>query len=115
MKKYSLYYNEQKIGEYQTLNELKKINEIAKKVSETEEESIYLYRDIKKYKNEQEEFKILKWFNEYFDKQLNQSIWQTDYKPSKDPIENKEYINLTELKMEAEIKRKRLKELRQEA
>ena len=54
------------------------------------------------------------WFENYFDKQLKQSLWQEDFKPSYDSILERQYENLNELKEQAQEIRETIKELRLE-
>ena len=52
------------------------------------------------------------WFDNYFDKQLNQSLWQDDFVVSHDDYFNKDYANIDELKAQAKIVRNEIRELR---
>ena len=52
------------------------------------------------------------WFDNYFDKQLNQSLWQDDFTVSHDDYFNKDYANIDELKAQAKIVRNEIRELR---
>lgn len=52
------------------------------------------------------------WFNDFFDKQLIQSLWQTDYTVSHDNYFNKDYETVEDLKEQAEVVRARIKELK---
>lgn len=52
------------------------------------------------------------WFDNYFDKQLNQSIWQEDFEVSYDEYFKKTYATLDELKAQATIVRNQIRELR---
>lgn len=58
------------------------------------------------------------WFNTYFDKQLNQSMWQSDFEVSADPYfkdENgdaKTYASIEELKAQASEVRELIKQYR---
>lgn len=52
------------------------------------------------------------WFDNYFDKQLNQSIWQDDFEVSYDEYFKKNYTTLDELKAQATIVRNQIRELR---
>ena len=62
---------------------------------------------------QQEKLKELKnWFDNYFDKQLNQSLWQDDFTVSHDDYFNKDYANIDELKAQAKIVRNEIRELR---
>lgn len=54
------------------------------------------------------------WFDNYFDKQLNQSIWQEDFEVSYDEYFKKNYTTLDELKAQATIVRNQIRELRKE-
>ena len=55
---------------------------------------------------------LINWFNNYFDKQLNQSLWQDDFTVSHDDYFNKDYANIDELKAQAKIVRNEIRELR---
>ena len=62
---------------------------------------------------QQEKLKELEnWFNNYFDKQLNQSLWQDDFTVSHDYYFNKNYANIDELKAQAKVVRDKIRELR---
>lgn len=52
------------------------------------------------------------WFNNYFDKQLTQSLWQDDFEVSHDDYFDKDYEGIQELKAQAEVVRQEIKELR---
>ena len=52
------------------------------------------------------------WFDNYFDKQLNQSLWQDDFTVSHDNYFNKDYASIDELKAQAKIVRNEIRELR---
>lgn len=54
------------------------------------------------------------WFDNYFDKQLNQSIWQEDFEVSHDSYFDKDYSTIDELKAQATIVRNQIRELRKE-
>lgn len=54
------------------------------------------------------------WFDNYFDKQLTQSMWQEDFTVSHDSYFDKDYANLDELKAQAKIVRDEIRELRKE-
>lgn len=54
------------------------------------------------------------WFNNYFDKQIKQSLWQEDFTISHDDYFDKDYANLDELKVQANKVRTQIKLLRQE-
>lgn len=56
--------------------------------------------------------KLVSWFDDYFDRQLNQSLWQDDFKVSHDYYFNKDYANIDELKAQAKIVRNEIRELR---
>lgn len=74
--------------------------------------NVELYNDRKE--KEQNQFKISElksWFENYFDKQLNQSLWQSDFVPSHDNYFHKDYNNLEELKTQAEFVRQEIKRL----
>ncbi len=60
----------------------------------------------------QELSKLENWFSSYFDKQMVQSMWQPDYKPSKDIVFNILYGSIDEIIAKAESVRSRIKELR---
>ena len=55
---------------------------------------------------------LKKWFDNYFDKQLNQSLWQDDFTVSHDNYFNKDYANIDELKAQAKVVRDEIRELR---
>ena len=55
---------------------------------------------------------LINWFDNYFDKQLNQSLWQDDFTVSHDYYFNKDYANINELKAQAKIVRNEIRELR---
>ena len=55
---------------------------------------------------------LTNWFDNYFDKQLSQSLWQDDFTVSHDDYFNKDYANIDELKAQAEIVRNEIRELR---
>lgn len=65
-----------------------------------------------------EVFSLEKWFNEFFEMQLIQSLWQSNFKVTKDIYfkdengEFKTYSNIEELKTQGEIVRQRIKEIR---
>ena len=62
---------------------------------------------------QQEKLKELEnWFDNYFDKQLNQSLWQDDFTVSHDDYFNKDYASIDELKAQAKIVRNEIRELR---
>lgn len=64
---------------------------------------------------EQNQHKVLEyqqWFDNYFDKQLNQSLWQNDFVPSHDDYFNKNYTDIEELKQQAEFVRQEIKRLK---
>lgn len=76
--------------------------------------------DIEKYNKRKQGYenqKILReltnWFNSYFDKQLNQSLWQDDFSVSHDDYFDKDYANIDELKAQAKIVRDEIRELRE--
>lgn len=56
---------------------------------------------------------LTNWFNYYFDRQLNQSLWQDDFKVSRDDYFNKDYANIDELKTQAKLVRDEIRKLRQ--
>lgn len=55
---------------------------------------------------------LTNWFNNYFDKQLKQSLWQDDFKPSYDTFFKREYKDINDLKTQAQVVRNQIKELR---
>lgn len=72
--------------------------------------------NIEKYNTRKEKEKnitrvenLKSWFNNYFDKQLTQSLWQNDFKPSYDSFFAKEYFDIEELKEQAKIVREEIK------
>lgn len=56
---------------------------------------------------------LTNWFNAYFDKQLTQSMWQDDFTVSHDDYFDKDYANIDELKAQAEIVRREIKQLKE--
>lgn len=52
------------------------------------------------------------WFDEYFDKQFTQSMWQDDFEISHDTYFDKDYANLDELKAQAKLVRDEIRKLR---
>lgn len=52
------------------------------------------------------------WFDSYFDRQLIQSTWQTNFKLSHDNYFNKDYSSIEELKAQGETVRIKIKEIR---
>lgn len=69
----------------------------------------------KKTVNELNEIKLnelTNWFDNFFDKQLTQSLWQDDFVISHDDYFNKDYANIDELKAQAKIVRNEIRELR---
>lgn len=67
---------------------------------------------LRKLTNEEKISQLTNWFDNYFDKQLNQSLWQDDFKVSHDNYFNKDYANIDELKAQAKIVRNEIRELR---
>lgn len=57
-------------------------------------------------------FELEIWFNNYFNKQLTQSLWQDDFEVSHDDYFDKDYENIDELKKQAEVVRQEIKNLR---
>lgn len=55
---------------------------------------------------------LTNWFDYYFDRQLNQSLWQDDFTVSHDEYFNKDYSNIDELKAQAKVVRDEIRELR---
>lgn len=55
---------------------------------------------------------LTNWFDNYFDRQLNQSLWQDNFTVSHDNYFNKDYSNIDELKAQAKIVRNEIRELR---
>lgn len=55
---------------------------------------------------------LTNWFDNYFDRQLNQSLWQDDFTVSHDEYFNKDYSNIDELKAQAKVVRDEIRELR---
>lgn len=62
--------------------------------------------------NKEKLFELTNWFDNYFDKQLHQSLWQDDFTISHDNYFNKDYANIDELKAQAKIVRNEIRELR---
>ena len=81
--------------------------------------NVELYNKRKQsYLNKQKLTELINWFDNYFDKQLNQSLWQNDFIVSADPYfknENgqpKTYSTIDELKSQAKLVRDEIRELR---
>ena len=75
--------------------------------------NVELYNKRKQsYSNKQKLAELTNWFDNYFDKQLNQSLWQDDFTVSHDDYFNKDYANIDELKAQAKIVRNEIRELR---
>lgn len=55
---------------------------------------------------------LTKWFDDYFDKQFNQSLWQDDFEVSHDDYFDRDYAGIDELKAQATIVRNEIRELR---
>lgn len=62
--------------------------------------------------NEEKIEQLTNWFDNYFDKQLNQSLWQDDFTVSHDDYFNKDYESIDELKAQAKVVRDEIRELR---
>ena len=62
--------------------------------------------------NKEKLAELTNWFDNYFDKQLNQSLWQDDFTVSHDDYFDKDYANIDELKAQAKIVRNEIRELR---
>jgi hypothetical protein len=56
---------------------------------------------------------LIDWFKNYFEKQLIQSMWQNNFKISHDKYFNKSYLNINELKEQAELVRAEIKTLKE--
>lgn len=67
---------------------------------------------LRKLTNEEKIEQLTNWFDDYFDRQLNQSLWQDDFTVSHDDYFNKDYANIDELKAQAKIVRNEIRELR---
>lgn len=67
---------------------------------------------LEKTRIERKLIELTNWFDTYFDKQLNQSLWQDDFTVSHDDYFNKDYANIDELKAQAKIVRNEIRELR---
>ena len=65
-----------------------------------------------KFSMQNELSELENWFNNFFENQLIQSIWQTNFKVSHDNYFNKDYSSIEELKAQGEIVRARIKEIR---
>lgn len=84
----------------------------------TEEEVLQIEENNKKEVNQKKLMQLINWFNDYFDKQLNQSFWQDDFTVSNDPYFKDEngnprtYSNIEELKAQAKIVRDEIRNLR---
>lgn len=62
--------------------------------------------------NEEKIEQLTNWFDNYFDKQLNQSLWQDDFTVSHDDYFNKDYASIDELKTQAKVVRDEIRKLR---
>ena len=65
-----------------------------------------------KFENNNKILELTNWFDNYFDKQLNQSLWQDDFTVSHDNYFNKDYASIDELKAQAKVVRDEIRELR---
>ena len=65
-----------------------------------------------KVKQQEKLRELTNWFDNYFDKQLNQSLWQDDFTVSHDNYFNKDYASIDELKAQAKVVRNEIRELR---
>lgn len=87
----------------------------------TEEEILQKQENQRQYDIDKKLSELLSWFNTYFRMQLEQHLWQKDYKPSEDPYfkdENgqpKTYLTFEELTEQAEFVRDEIKRFRKEA
>lgn len=72
----------------------------------------YTAQELKIIENNKKLNKLTDWFDNFFDKQLNQSLWQKDFKVSYDEYFKKSYADMEELKTQAEIVRNEIKSLR---
>ena len=68
--------------------------------------------ETEKFLNQDKIRELTNWFDNYFDKQLNQSLWQDDFTVSHDNYFNKDYANIDELKAQAKVGRNEIRELR---
>lgn len=62
--------------------------------------------------NQQKLYEFTNWFDNYFDKQFNQSLWQDDFEPAHDDYFDKDYASIKELKAQATIVRNEIRKLR---
>lgn len=83
------------------------LNEIGRTKQFDDNGNIIDYVDYSKKLNE-----LKNWFDNYFDKQLNQSLWQDDFTVSHDDYFNKDYASIDDLKAQAKIVRDEIKKLR---
>lgn len=87
-------------------------------VEEHEEiESIQVYipyteEELERLNNQKLVNEYEQWFNDYFDKQLNQHLWQIDYVPSFDNYFNCEYVSWEDVCEKANFIRAEIKRLR---
>ena len=85
---------------------------------ETEEEINTRLKSKKNIEDRRSFRQLSDWFETYFDKQMSQSLWQSDFKVSKDPYFKDEqgnaltYANIDELKAKAEWVRSEIKRLK---
>ena len=63
--------------------------------------------------NQEKLIELTNWFDNYFDKQLNQSLWQDDFTISHDDYFDKDYSSIDELKAQAKLVRNEIRELRE--
>lgn len=76
--------------------------------------NIELYNTRKE--KEKNQYKIVEyktWFKDYFEYQLTQSLWQSDFIPSHDEYFDKDYADIDELKQQAEFVRREIKRFEQ--
>lgn len=109
--KYYLFYRDNKIIGYSNCLNISEEFECREVKKEEFEDYIYICEEKREYEKKISE--LINWFDNYFDKQLNQSLWQDDFTVSHDNYFNKDYANIDELKAQAKIVRNEIRELRE--
>lgn len=56
---------------------------------------------------------LTNWFENYFRKQLEQSLWQDDFTVAHDEYFDKDYADFNELKVQAKVVRDRIREIKE--
>ena len=108
--KYYLFYKNNKIIGYSNCLNISEEFECREANKEEFENYICNYKE--KQENEKKLSELINWFDNYFDKQLNQSLWQDDFTVSHDDYFNKDYASIDEVKAQAKVVRDEIRELR---